>query len=79
MNTDDEKELNRAAYRRLSDAINHRYQRGRYVAIAGGEIIADAAQFGELESSLHAIGRDSVDVLVVQAGVDYPESAVIFI
>jgi len=79
MNTTSERELNQAAFRRLSGFINQNYQAGRFVGIASGKIIADAASFGELESSLQALGLNSVDVLVVQAGVEYPESAVIFI
>ena len=79
MNTLREKQPNQAAFRRLAALINETYPHGRFVAIAGGKIIADAASFAELESSLKSLGHDSADVLVVQAGVEYPESAVIFI
>lgn len=78
MNTTAERQCNQAAFRQLSGFIKQNYQPGRFVAIAGGKIIADAANFDELDSILKALGQDSVDVLVVQAGVDYPESAVIF-
>jgi len=74
----EERQLNQTAFRRLAGSINQTYPQGRFVAIAEGKIIADAASFEELESALKAVGQDSVDVLVVQAGVDYPESAVIF-
>jgi hypothetical protein len=48
------------------------------LAISGGQIIADAARFDELNAILHQMGNDSPDVLVVQAGVDYPERVTIF-
>ena len=32
-----------------------------------------------LSESLAAIGKDHADILVVQAGVDYPESATILV
>jgi hypothetical protein len=78
MNALEERQVNQAAFRRLAGSINQTYPHGRFVAIADGKIIADAASFGELESALRTLGQDSVDVLVVQAGVDYPESAIIF-
>jgi hypothetical protein len=74
MDPTQERQLNQAAYRRLSSFIGKTYPPGRYVAIAGGQIIADAARFGELKSLLHQMGNYSRDVLVVQAGVDYPET-----
>jgi hypothetical protein len=79
MNTTAERQCNQAAFRQLSGLIQQTYPPGRFVAIAGGKIIADAASFDELGSKLKALGRDSVDVLVVQAGVEYPETAVIFV
>ncbi len=74
----EDRAANHAAYRRLKDAIARDYKRGRFVAIAGGQIVADADGFDELRSLLAAAGKDSAEVLVVQAGVDYPETAVIF-
>ena len=79
MNTAEAKQSNQAAFRRLAGVINQTYPHGRFVAIADGNIVANAATFDELDAALKAIGQDSVDVLVVQAGVAYPESAVIFI
>ena len=78
MNTTGERQRNQAAFRRLSALIQQSYPSGRFVAIADGNIIADAENFAELELSLNTLGHDSVDVLVVQAGVEYPETAVIF-
>ena len=69
---------NHAAYRRLKEEIARAYKPGRYVAIAGGQVVADADGFDELRTRLAALGKDLPDVFVVQAGVDYPETAVIF-
>jgi len=79
VNTVEAKQANQAAFRQLAAFINQTYPRGQFVAIADGKIVADAMTFDALDSSLKALGLDSVEVLVVQAGVDYPESAVIFI
>ena len=73
-----ERELNQAAYRRLRSFIEQTYPPGRFLAISGGNIIADAADFEALHSMLRQRGDSSAEVLVVQAGVDYPETAVIF-
>ena len=74
----EDRAANHAAFRRLKENIAHTYKPGRFVAIAGGRIAADADGFNELRTRLAALGNDSPDVLVVQAGVDYPETAVIF-
>ena len=74
-----EHELNQIAFRKLAAFIGQSYPNGRFLAIAGVRIVADGASFGELDVSLHATGHDSPDVLVVQAGVEYPESAAIFV
>jgi len=70
---------NQAAFRRLKPMIDQSYPKDRYVAIDGGRILADAATFDELTAALKSIGKDSPDVLVVQAGVDYPEFAYILV
>jgi hypothetical protein len=64
---------NQAAFRRLKPVIDRSYPPERFVAIEGGQVIADAASLDELTLALKALGQDSADVLVVQAGVDYPE------
>jgi hypothetical protein len=71
-------QLNQAAYRQLRDAIGRTYPPGRFIAISGGKIVADAGSFDELNTVLRKIGQDSTEVLVVQAGVEYPEEAIIF-
>jgi hypothetical protein len=73
-----ERAANHAAYRRLKDAIARTNKPGQFVAISGGQIIADADGFDELRAHLAAAGKDPTEVLVVQAGVEYPETAVIF-
>ena len=78
MDSLEERRLNQAAYRQLKDTIGRTYPPGRFVAISGGRIIADADGFDELRSLMTAKGTDPAHVLIVQAGVEYPETAVIF-
>jgi hypothetical protein len=73
MKSTERQQENQAAFRRLKPVIDHSYAPGRFVAIEGGKVIADAASLDELTLALKAIGQDSADVLVVQAGVDYPD------
>jgi hypothetical protein len=73
MDTAAERELNQAAYRQLKDTIAKTYPKGRFVAIAGGQVVADAGGFRELHDLLKERGYHSPEVLVVEAGVDYPE------
>ena len=73
-----ERAANHAAYRRLKDAIARTYKPGQFVAISGGQIVADADGFEELRARLAAAEKDPAEVLVVQAGVEYPDTAVIF-
>jgi hypothetical protein len=73
-----ERTLNQTAYRQLKDTIAKTYPHGRFLAIASGQIVADADGFTSLRSLLSARGIDPAQVLIVQAGIDYPETAVIF-
>lgn len=75
---DESRAVNQAAYRRLRDQIRREFPPGRFVGIAGGQVVADASTFKELDAALTRMGFASPDVLVVQAGVDYPEKATIF-
>ena len=79
MNRDERYKLNDTAFRRLKPAIDKQFPPGHFVALDGGDIIADAASFNELQEKLAAAGRNEPDVFVVQAGVDYPEFAFILI
>jgi hypothetical protein len=78
MDPSQERQLNQAAFRQLSIHIQQTYPPGRFLAISGGKIVADAARFDELNAMLHQLGNHSAEVLVVRAGVDYPETVTIF-
>ena len=79
MNNAQERQSNHAAYRKLRDSIKQTYSPGRFLAISGGQIIADAGLFDELRATLDALGKNPAQVLIVQAGVDYPETATILV
>lgn len=53
-----ERKINEDAYDRLKDTIKQDYPAGRFVAIHGAQIVADAANFFELESLLSSGGDD---------------------
>jgi hypothetical protein len=78
MDPTQERQINQATYRQLRSFIQQTYPPGRYLAISGGKVIADAARFEELNSILDQMGNHSPEVLVVQAGVEYPEAVTIF-
>jgi hypothetical protein len=67
------REINQAAFRNLKPRIDQEYSHGRFVAIDGGQIVADAADIRALLKFLTAKGLNTQDVLVVQAGYAYPE------
>jgi hypothetical protein len=71
MSKSGEHDLNQAAYRNLKQFIRQNYPHGRFVAIAGGKIVADAATFREIDQMLDQMGFTSPDVLVAEAGVEY--------
>jgi hypothetical protein len=79
MDLDQENQQNQMAFRRLKDTIARTYPPGRFVAISEGRIVADASSLDALRPLLETLGKDPRQVLAVQAGVDYPESAVIFL
>ena len=70
--------LNQEAYLRLSSSISDTYPLGRHVAIAGGEIVADADTFKDLNSMLHQREYYSPEVMIVRVGVDYSTPMTIF-
>jgi hypothetical protein len=72
-----ESELNNAAYRRMEESIKSTYPHGQFVALMGGEIVADAGDFDELQRRLQAAGKDPFKAFVVQAGHVYPQHAII--
>ena len=78
MNNSQARQLNQAAYRRLHDSINQTYPSGQFLAISSGQIVADAKKFDDLQAALVGLGKDPTQILIVQAGVEYPETAIIF-
>jgi hypothetical protein len=70
-------ELNETAYRRLKESIRQRFPAGHFVAIADGQIIADAGSLADLVAAAARLGRRPADILAVEAGVEYPETGVI--
>ncbi|MBL8794388.1 MAG: hypothetical protein JNM56_10820 [Planctomycetia bacterium] len=67
------REINQTAFRQLKPAIDQNYPYGRFVAIDGGQIVADSADIMDLQRILAARVNDTREVLVVQAGHEYPE------
>ena len=75
----EQRALNHAAYDRLKRGLARTYGRGRFVAISGGEVVAESDNFEELRSALTEMGKDPGESLIVQAGIEYLEKAVIFL
>jgi hypothetical protein len=73
----EEYERNKASYQRLKETISKSYPHGWFVGIADDQVVGAAADFRTLESNLRALGKDPRGVLVVEAGVDYPQYATI--
>lgn len=73
-----ERTPNQAALKRLRSTIEASYPQGRFVAIADGAVVGDAASFEELEAMLRAVGRKPGESLVVQVGGELPEYVNIF-
>ena len=79
MNTRPENNRNDAAYRHMKQTIDEMHPRGWFVAVAEEQIVAAAADFHALEEKLRTQGKDPRSILVVEAGVDYPEYVTIFV
>ena len=67
------RELNQTAFRQLKPSIDRTYPYGRFVAIDGGQIVADSADIADLLRILTGRGSDTREVLVIQAGHEYPD------
>jgi len=78
MSANEKRQANQVAFRTLKPTIDRRYPSGHFVAIDDEEIIADATDFESLVAAIRQRGKQPENVLVVQAGVEYPEEAVIF-
>jgi hypothetical protein len=77
MGDSQQRDLNQMAFRRMKEDLAQRYPQGRWVAFSEGKVVADADDFDQLCERLHRMGIEPPQALVVQAGVDYPESATI--
>lgn len=77
MEANQERDKNQAAFRKMKPEIDGKYPHGHFVAINDGKIIADGSNYEALRNALKTIGQDRRDILVVQAGVEYPERVVI--
>lgn len=71
--------MNEAAYLGLRAGIDTQYPSGQFVAIADGQVVADAASFDDLLVSLRKRGMEPSNVLVVQAGVEPLTEAIILL
>jgi len=78
MSEQDDRERNAAAYKRLKPTIDQTYPKGWFVGIADDRIVGAAANFRDLENSLRSQGLDPRKILVVEAGVTYPDYVTIF-
>jgi hypothetical protein len=67
------------AQRHLRQVIDQTHPHGWFVAIDEDQVVGAAATFGELEGLLRAEGLDPRRLLVVEAGIDYPENVTIFV
>jgi len=68
---------NQAAFRKMKATIDGTYPKGRFLAIGAGEIVADASNFDELATRVRSLGKNPKEMLIVQAGVEYPETGII--
>lgn len=67
-----------AQYTEVQLELSQRYPAGRFVAVEGGVVVADAENHRQLVNQLQLQGKSPKDLLIFQAGVEYPTSAVIF-
>ena len=79
MNTVESPEDRLATYERLKTSIDEGHPKDTFVAIADGDVIGSAATLSSLQDTIRKQGRDPRQVLVVQAGMDYPEYVTIFL
>lgn len=78
MSEQQERIANHIAYRQMKDQLAQAYGVGRFIAISNGQVIADENSFKQLSDQLRSLGQDPAQVLIVQAGIEEPESVVIF-
>jgi hypothetical protein len=78
MPADHDRKQDQAAFRRLEGWIKAKYPAGRFVAIWGGKVVAEAADIPQIKSALTVLSIDPRQALVVQAGMDYHEDVTFF-
>jgi hypothetical protein len=59
--------------------INRRFPLGRFVAVEAGQVVADAENHPKLVENLTSLGKSPRGMLIVQAGVEYPDSAIVLL
>ena len=68
---------NQVAFRKMKAMIDGTYPKGRFLAMERGQIVADAPSFDELATRVRSQGKNPKEMLIVQAGVEYPETGII--
>ena len=75
MTREEHRAVNEAAYHALKPAIEANYPPKQFVAIAGGKIVADDADFERLQEKLAGLGIGRMEALVDRAGDPVPGAA----
>jgi len=57
--------------------VDSRFPAGRFVAVEAGSVVADGASHANLVEKLRSLGKSPQGLVVIQAGAQYPASAVI--
>jgi hypothetical protein len=70
MTREEQNAVNQEAARRLKPTIDAEYPPKQFVAIAGGQIVADDADIERLHEKIRALGFDPQETLVDRAGED---------
>ena len=78
-NAENQRAANHAAYGRLKAHIDKDYAPGQYVAIHRGHSVADSATFEGLYDTVADLTTRPEEVMIVQAGVDYPKEVTLFL
>ena len=73
MTREEHNAVNQAAFPALEPVIEANYPPKQFVAIAGGKIVADDADFDKLGEKLIALGIDPMHSLVDRVGEPMPE------
>lgn len=65
-------------YSAVQAEVDRRFPAGRFVAVQEQRVVADAPSHRLLVEQLQSQGLGPKDLLILQAGVEFPDSAVIF-